>query len=93
MVLMLFDVKNKKPFMVTLNIASSSYHIFKMMEWSKNKSIQFEYITDDTHIVMYAYSFFETGYTHLPTYSNEKIAEEAMKECEKQKLVPFERQK
>jgi hypothetical protein len=93
MVIMLFDVKNKKPFMVTLNIASSSYHIFKMMEWSKDKNIEFDFITEDIHLVMYTYSFFETGYTHSPTICNETICDEAMKECEKQKMVPFEDEK
>ena len=49
MVLMLFDVKKNKPFMISLNIASSSYHIFKIMEWSKDKNIKFDYITEDIH--------------------------------------------
>jgi len=90
MVIMLFDVKKKKPFMVSLNIASSSYHIFKMMKWSKDKNIEFDYITEDIHLAMYTYCFFETGYTHNPTICNETIGNEALKECEKQKLVPFE---
>jgi len=92
-VLMLFDVKKKKPFMVSLNIASSSYHIFKMMEWSKDKNIEFDYITEDIHLVMYTYCFFERGYTHSPTICNETIGNEALKKCEKQKLVPFEDKK
>jgi hypothetical protein len=93
MVIMLFDVKEKKPFMVSLNIASSSYHIFKMMEWSKDKNIEFDYITEDIHLAMYTYCFFETGYAHNPTICNETIGNEALKECEKQKLVPFEDEK
>ena len=93
MVVMLFDVKKKKPFMVSLNIASSSYHIFKMMQWSKDKNIEFDYITEDIHLVMYTYCFFETGYTHKPTICNETIGNEALKECEKKKLLPFEYKK
>jgi len=93
MVVMLFDVKKKKPFMVSLNIASSSYHIFKMMQWSKDKNIEFDYITEDIHLVMYTYCFFETDYTHNPTICNETIGNEALKECEKQKLLPFEDEK
>ena len=93
MILMLFDVKKKKPFMVSLNIASSSYHIFKMMEWSKDKNIEFDYITEDIHLVMYTYCFFEKDYEHNPTICNETIGNEALEECEKQKLIPFEDKK
>ena len=93
MVLMLFDVKKNKPFMISLNIASSSYHIFKIMEWSKDKNIKFDYITEDIHLVMYAYSFFEIGYEHNLVTCNEDIGEKALKECERQKLVPFEDKK
>lgn len=93
MILMLFDVKKKKPFMVSLNIASSSYHIFKMMEWSKDKNIEFDYITEDIHLVMYTYCFFEKDYEHHPTICNETIGNEALEECEKQKLIPFEDKK
>jgi hypothetical protein len=93
MILMLFDINNKKPFMLTVDITSSSYHIFSILKWSKYKNIQFEYITEDTHIVMYAYSFIEKDFIHPPTYCNKKHAEEAMDECKKQGLTPFKSKK
>ena len=56
---MLFDIINKKPFMISFDTRSFSMHIFKILDWSKDKNIKFEYIADNTHIVMYSYCFKE----------------------------------
>ena len=89
MVLMLYDVKKKKPFMIKLNISISSIHIFKIMEWSKNQNIDFSYIKNNLHIIMYAYTFFENNYEHKLTICNDKITNEAMQECKNKNLIPY----
>ena len=75
--------------MIKLNISISSIHIFKIMEWSKNQNIDFSYIKNNLHIIMYAYTFFENNYEHKLTICNDKITSEAMQECKNKNLIPY----
>ena len=90
MSILFFDVNKKKPLMISLNIKNSCYHIFNMFKWSEGKNIPFEYITDTINIVMYGYQFLETGFNHQLVICDDKIANEAMQQCEKRKLIPFD---
>ena len=88
MIQLLYDKKNKTPLTYSLDLKRNGIHIFNIFK-NRVSSNKFEYIDDNYHILLYGYQFIETSYEHELVICNHSIAKDALEECEKQNLSPY----
>ena len=88
MIQLLYDKKNKTPLTYSLDLKRNGIHIFNIFK-NRVPSNKFEYIDDNYHILLYGYQFIETSYEHELVICNHSIAKDALEECEKQNLSPY----
>jgi len=89
MIQMLYDKKTKTPFMYSMNLGNTGIHIYSIFKWASDNNIQFAYNTDENDIIMYAYTFMENNHEHDLIICDIAFGKNAISECERQKLIPF----
>ena len=89
MLQMLYNKKTKEPFMYSMSLGNNGIDIYAIFKWASENNIQFVYNADEYEIVMYGYKFVESNFEHELVICDDSLGQEAMGECEKQKLTPF----
>lgn len=83
-----YDIEKKHPFMCSLNLKSASFSpmiIYSIMQHHQITELKYD------NICLYGFMFIEPGVSHPSVICNEKICCEAISECEKQKLIPYDK--
>ena len=84
-----YDTEKKHPFMCSFNLKSASLSpmiIYSIIQHYKIIELKYK------SIYLYGFRFIEPGVEHPTIITNEEICNKAMSECEKQKIIPFEKE-